>query len=89
MVAGFALWASGGVLILPLLSGGRAPAGMPALGLALSMLIWGLAIGILLPFVHRPLHESLETGSRHAEIGPNAAAGDDRPVRERKREHRG
>ena len=89
MVAGFALWAGGGVLILPLLSGGHAPAGMPALGLALSLLVWGLAIGILLPFVHRPLHESLETGSRHAEIGPNAAAGNDRPVRERKQEHRG
>ena len=81
---GFALWAGGAVLILPLLSGGRSPAGMAALGVALSMLLWGIAIGIMLPFVHRPLHESLESGSRHAEVGPNAAAGKDRPVRERR-----
>ena len=89
MVFGFALWAGGGVLVLPLLSGGRAPAGMPAVGLALSMLVWGVTIGVLLPFVHRPLHESLETGSKHAEVGPNAAAGDERPVRQQKQEHRG
>ena len=89
MVFGFALWAGGGVLVLPLLSGGRAPAGLPAVGLALSMLVWGVTIGILLPFVHRPLHESLETGSKHAEVGPNAAAGDERPVRQQKEEHRG
>lgn len=89
MAFGFALWASGGVLILPLLSGGLAPAGTPALGLALSMLVWGLTIGILLPFVHRPLHENLESGSRHAEVGPNAAAGNKMPVREQKEKQRG
>ena len=89
LVFGFVLWAGGAVLVLPLVSGGRAPAGMPALGVALSMLAWGLAIGALLPFIHRPLHESLETGSRHAEVGPNAAAGNERPVRQQKNEDRG
>jgi len=89
MVFGFALWAAGGVMVLPLVSGGQAPAGRAALGLALSMLGWGLATGILVPFVHRPLHESLEKGSRHPEVGPNAAAGKDRAVRERTHEHRG
>jgi hypothetical protein len=89
MAFGFALWAGGAVLVLPLLSGGQAPAGTPALGLALSMLVWGLTIGLLLPFVHRPLHESLEQGSRHDELGPSAAAGKDQPVRQQRQEHRG
>ena len=45
-------------------AGGRRP-GPAALGVALSLLVWGLATGILVPFVHRPLHESLEKASRH------------------------
>lgn len=84
----FALWAAGAVMVLPLLSGGRAPAGAQAVGVALSMLIWGLAVGVLVPFVHRPLHESLETGSRHAEVGPNAAAGPDRPIKQERQQQR-
>jgi hypothetical protein len=71
---GFGLWAAGAVLVLPLLSGGRAPAGEAAAGVALSLIVWGIATGILVPFVHRPLHESLETASRRADVGPNAAA---------------
>jgi hypothetical protein len=89
MAFGFALWAGGAVLVLPILSGGRTPAGTAALGVALSMLVWGLAIGLLLPFVHRPLHESLEQGSRHAEVGPNAAAGKKRPIRQQRQDERG
>jgi hypothetical protein len=81
---GFALWAAGAVLIIPIASGGVAPAGRAALGVALSMLVWGLAIGILLPYVHRPLHESLEKGSRRPELGPSAVAGKDRPIREQR-----
>ena len=84
MVFGFALWAGGAVLVLPLASGGLAPAGKPALGIALSLLVWGFAVGILLPFVHRPLHESLKRGSRHAEVGPDAAAGKDKALRGRR-----
>jgi hypothetical protein len=84
MAFGFGLWAAGAVLVLPLVSAGRAPAGGAALGVALSMLAWGLTIGILLPFVHRPLHESLKTASRHAAVGPDAAAGKDRPIRQRR-----
>jgi hypothetical protein len=74
MAFGFALWAGGAVMVLPLLSGGKAPAGTAAVGVALSMLVWGLAVGLLVPFVHRPLRESLEEGARHAEIGPTALA---------------
>lgn len=80
MAFGFALWAAGAVLLLPLISGGRAPAGPAALGVALSLLAWGLATGILVPFVHRPFHESLEKAAHHPHLGPNAAANNGRPI---------
>jgi len=84
MAFGFALWAAGAVLVLPIVSGGRTPAGPAALGVAASMLVWGLATGVLVPFVHRPLHEGLEKASRSAHVGPSAAAGKDRPIREQR-----
>ena len=74
MAFGFALWSAGGVMVLPLASGGQAPAGVPAIGLFLSLVAWGAALGAVHPFVHRPLHESLETASRRSEVGPGAAA---------------
>ena len=79
----FTLWAAGAVLILPLLSHGKAPAGEAAAGVALSMIVWGVAIGILVPFVHRPLHESIETASKRTEVGPDAAVRHNGPVRQR------
>lgn len=88
MTFGFALWAAGAVLVLPLLSHGRAPAGTAALGVAASLIIWGLATGILVPFVHRPLHESIEAGSRNADVGPNAAAAKNGPLREQRQSTR-
>ena len=75
MSFGYALWAAGAVLVLPLVSGGRAPAGHAAAGVALSLLVWGFATGILMPFVHRPLHEDLEKASKRSELGPDAATG--------------
>ena len=84
MSFGFALWAAGAVLVLPLMSGGRAPAGNAAIGVALSLIIWGLATGMLVPFVHRPLHESLETASKTADVGPSAAAAKNGPIREQR-----
>lgn len=89
MAFGFALWAAGAVLVLPLASGGRAPAGPAALGVAASLLAWGLATGILVPFVHRPFHESLEKAARHAHLGPRAAADRDQPIREERHENKG
>ena len=70
---GFAIWAAGAVMVLPIVSGGRAPAGEAALGVFLSLILWGAALGALLPFVHRPLHADLEEVSKRAEIGPAAA----------------
>ncbi|MFL6751668.1 MAG: hypothetical protein ACJ8D5_05790 [Sphingomicrobium sp.] len=75
MTFGFALWTAGGVLVLPLLSGGTAPAGKAAVGLFLSFVAWGAALGVVHPFVHRPLHESLASGSKRREVGPAAATG--------------
>lgn len=73
MAFGFCLWAAGAVMILPLIGAGKVPAGSAAVGVALSMLVWGCTAGIILPFIHRPLHDSLEKASRRAEVGPNAA----------------
>lgn len=88
MSFGFGAWAAGAVLLLPLLSGGRAPAGLAATGMAASLLVWGAAVGLLVPFVHRPLHESLERASRRREVGPDAAVGKDRTIREQRQERR-
>lgn len=89
MAFGFGLWAAGAVLVLPIVSGGRAAAGSAAFGMAAAMLVWGTAVGILVPFVHRPLHESLDSGSRHAEVGPSAAAGKGRPIKQQRQDDRG
>ena len=88
MAFGFALWAAGAVLVLPLASGGRAPAGAAALGFSFPARV-GLATGILVPFVHRPFHESLEKAARHAHLGPNAAAREGRADREQRHDNKG
>jgi hypothetical protein len=88
MSFGFGLWAAGAVLVLPLISGGRTPAGGAAVGVALSLIVWGVATGILVPFVHRPLHESLETASKRAAVGPDAAAAKKAPIRKQRQKSR-
>lgn len=70
---GFVLWAAGAEMVLPLISGGAAPAGKAAMGVALSMLAWGCGLGALVPFVHEPLHEKLETAAKRVSVGPAAA----------------
>ena len=73
MAFGFLLWTAGAVLVLPLISGGKAPAGEAALGLFVSLVAWGAALGAVLPFVHRPLHKSIESESRRTSSGPAGA----------------
>ncbi|HKX92919.1 MAG TPA: hypothetical protein VJM15_10925 [Sphingomicrobium sp.] len=73
MAFGFALWAAGAVLVLPLVSGGQVPAGEAAIGVFLSLVAWGAALGAIHPFVHRPLHERLDSGSHRDALGPGAA----------------
>lgn len=74
MAFGFAIWAAGAVMVLPIASGGKAPAGIAALGVFLSLIVWGAALGAITPFVHRPLHKKLEAGAQLPRIGPNVAA---------------
>jgi hypothetical protein len=74
MAFGFALWAAGAVMVLPLASGGKAPAGEAAIGVFLSLVAWGAAVGALVPFVHRPLHQSIEKGAKLSQVGPSAAS---------------
>ncbi len=71
MAFGFALWAAGAVMVLPIASGGQTPAGEAAIGVFLSLVAWGAALGVVHPFVHRPLHERLETAAKR--MGPNVA----------------
>lgn len=71
---GFVLWAGGAVMVLPIVSGGVAPAGQAAVGVLLSLFAWGAALGALLPFVQRPLHQRLQEGAKLHEVGPSAAA---------------
>ena len=72
MVFAFALWAGGAVLVLPLISGGEAPAGPAAVGVFLSLLVWGLGLGIAVPLVHPYLQERLESGAKRRQVGPSA-----------------
>jgi hypothetical protein len=71
MAFGFVVWAAGAVLILPLVSGGLAPAGHAALGVFLSLALWGGVLGAILPFVHRPLHKSIESEAERPTSGPS------------------
>jgi hypothetical protein len=68
MAFGFALWAAGAVMVLPLVSDGAAPAGKAAIGVFLSLVAWGAAVGAIHPFVHRPLHESIESAAKREEV---------------------
>jgi hypothetical protein len=63
------LWAAGAIMILPLASGGLIPAGRASVGVFLSLIAWGFALGAAYPFVHRPLHERTESAARR--MGPN------------------
>ena len=64
-------------MILPALGGGRAPAGTAAIGIFLALLVWGAAVGLLFPAVHRRLHRKTDRmmESDRPPFGPSAAAG--------------
>ena len=71
MAFGFVVWAAGAVLVLPLVSGGQAPAGDAALGVFLSLVFWGGTLGALFPFIHRPLHKTIEAEAERPSSGPS------------------
>lgn len=73
---GFLLWAGGAVMILPAASGGYAPAGTAAVGVFLSLIVWGGALGSLFPHVHRRVGRSRARWpiSPPLGVGPSAVA---------------
>nr|NUR38422.1 hypothetical protein [Sphingomonas sp.] len=75
MAFGFVVWAAGAVLVLPIVGGGEAPAGDAALGVFLSLVLWGGTLGALLPIVHRPLHKTIESEAGRPASGPSANLG--------------
>ena len=74
MAYGFALWAAGAVFVLPIVGNGQLPAGAPATGVFLSLVLWGGCLGTLLPFVHRRLHLNLDEPGLAERLGPSLAA---------------
>lgn len=74
MAFGFALWAAGAVFILPIVGNGRLPAGPPATGVFLSLVLWGGCFGGLLPFVQRRLQLNLDEPGLGDRLGPSLVA---------------
>ncbi len=74
MAFGFALWAAGAVFVLPLVGNGELPAGPPATGVFLSLVLWGGCLGALLPFVHRRIRLKLDEPGIAESLGPSLAA---------------
>ena len=74
MAFGFALWAGGAVFVLPLAGGGQLPAGTPAAGVFVSLVLWGGVLGAVLPFIHRRLHRSIEEPGLADKLGAAVAA---------------
>ena len=72
---GFAMWITAPVVILPLVGRPVIAAGVPAIGFLLAFLAWGLCVGVLFPYVHKPLHADLDGLSNEllAKLGPEAA----------------
>ena len=73
---GFLLWMTAPVLILPLVGRPIIAAGEPAMGFLGAFLLWGLIVGLLFPYVHKPLHADLDGMSARFlnNLGPSAAA---------------
>lgn len=46
---------------------------VPAIGLLLGQLLWGLVLGLVFPFVHARMGADLEASAEHRSIGPESA----------------
>jgi hypothetical protein len=73
---GFVLWMLGPVPLLQWLPEQPIMRGYPAAGLLLALLLWGLSLGVVFPFIHRRLHVDIDNqpGSAPRATGPEAAA---------------
>ncbi|MBM1173505.1 hypothetical protein [Microvirga arabica] len=76
MAFGFVLWMLGPIPLLQWMPDEPILRGYPAVGLLLAQLLWGLALGLVFPPIHRRLHVSLDrqSGSDTEITGPEAAA---------------
>ncbi len=76
MAFGFVLWMLGPIPLLQWLPDEPILRGYPAVGLLLAQLLWGLALGLVFPPIHRRLHAGLDhkSASETEIIGPEAAA---------------
>ncbi len=72
---GFLLWIAAPVVILPLVGRPVIAAGTAAEGFLGAFLLWGLTVGVLYPYVHKPLHANLDglPSDLLEKLGPNAA----------------
>jgi hypothetical protein len=75
MAFGFVLWMLGPIPLLQWLPDQPILRGYPAAGLLLAQLLWGLALGLVFPLIHRRLHAHLESGTptESGDAGPEAA----------------
>ena len=76
MAFGFIVWAAGAVFVLPIVGNGQLPAGPPATGVFVALILWGGFLGALLPFVHGRLQLSLDEPGITGRLGPSLAAQD-------------
>ncbi|SCZ05844.1 hypothetical protein [Microvirga guangxiensis] len=76
MAFGFVLWMLGPIPLLQWLPDQPILRGYPAAGLLLAQLLWGLALGLVFPLIHRRLHAHLESGTQTGAggAGPESAA---------------
>jgi len=76
MAFGFVLWMLGPVPLLQWLPDQPILRGYPAAGLLLAQLLWGLAVGLVFPLIHRRLHAHLDSGMQtgSGDAVPEAAA---------------
>ncbi len=69
------MWMAAPVVILPLVGRPIIAAGPAAVGFLGAFLIWGVIVGMLFPYIHRPLHANLDGLSSEflEQLGPHAA----------------
>jgi hypothetical protein len=73
---GFVLWIAAPIVVLPVVRSQAMAGGMAATGIFVGFLSWGLAVGLLFPYVHKPLQAGVEEDVRRSRrrFGPDAAA---------------
>jgi hypothetical protein len=73
---GFILWVAAPLAALPLIQRPAMAGGVAATGFFVTFLLWGFATGLLVPYVHHPLHADIDDVQRRSgrRFGPEAVA---------------